>query len=140
MAVRGLPGGFLISISSALFRVGGDSLICTKWLMSNPSNSIRRVRFLYDECTAGMPILLITSFLLAEVFTASTIARSGYMGLDTQLWCAGSGVVHSPCVVGMAGFEPTTSRSRSVRAANLRHIPSIQGQAEAANRGLPLAG
>ncbi len=29
----------------------------------------------------------------------------------------------SPRLVGMAGFEPTTSRTPSVRATRLRHIP-----------------
>jgi hypothetical protein len=29
-------------------------------------------------------------------------------------------------MVGMAGFEPTTFRSQSGRATNLRHIPSSQ--------------
>jgi hypothetical protein len=32
------------------------------------------------------------------------------------------------CVVGMQGFEPWTSRSRSVRATKLRYIPSHGGE------------
>ncbi|MDQ1698232.1 MAG: alpha,2-mannosyltransferase, partial [Frankiaceae bacterium] len=33
---------------------------------------------------------------------------------------------HRPAVVGMAGFEPTTSSSRTRRATKLRHIPLVR--------------
>jgi hypothetical protein len=39
--------------------------------------------------------------------------------------CPGPAVRGENCLVGMAGFEPATSSSRTRRAAKLRYIPSI---------------
>src|SRR3954454_10409646 len=41
-------------------------------------------------------------------------------------WAGASDVQrHRPASVGMAGFEPTTSSSRTRRATKLRHIPDV---------------